>query len=351
MKKLLSVLAALAVGATTFAAAIDDYVKARKAVKVVGTSSPQVLDALVGAKDVEIEGIVKGVVSVESGASILLERTDKQTLYVKADKVPDWLNGNEIRVRMLLKVARNGEYADLTARMVAVIPHADMVAWEAKFAKKPDPKANTNSKTVASQSKSTLTGTITSKGTRLNGSTTSRSGSTKNSTNKKGDWVVSPKDAIPLYAQFAKKHNKKLTDAEATRIAEGVIAFSIHYEVDARLIMAMILAESTFDPRVTSHAGAQGLVQLMPGTARELGVKNAMDPIDNLSGAVKLVSKHIDTYKAKTGDDFEALVLMLAAYNAGPGAVKKHGGVPPYRETQNYVKKVISYYRQICGYE
>jgi len=120
------------------------------------------------------------------------------------------------------------------------------------------------------------------------------------------------------------------------------------HRVDPNLIKAVIHVESGFNPRAVSPKGAKGLMQLMPGTARGLGVSNVFDTDQNLMGTAKLITQHLSTY-SRNNDEIEALVLSLAAYNAGPGAVRRFGGVPPYRETQNYVKKVMSTYRQLCG--
>ncbi|MER3465739.1 MAG: hypothetical protein C4340_00490, partial [Armatimonadota bacterium] len=106
-----------------------------------------------------------------------------------------------------------------------------------------------------------------------------------------------------------------------------------------------------FNPSATSYKGAMGLGQLMPGTARGLGVRNAYDTYENLYGTVRLVRGHLDKYASvgPNGQKYADLVLALAAYNAGSGAVKRHGGVPPYRETQNYIRKVIDWYKRLCG--
>jgi cell wall-associated NlpC family hydrolase len=106
--------------------------------------------------------------------------------------------------------------------------------------------------------------------------------------------------------------------------------------VPPALLEAVAKVESNFDPTARSSAGAQGLMQLMPATARGLGV-DAWNPAQAVDGAARLLRSHLDT--------FGSTELALAAYNAGPGAVKKHGGIPPYRETQAYVPKVLSYYR------
>lgn len=163
------------------------------------------------------------------------------------------------------------------------------------------------------------------------------------------NWNVTLEQALPYYASFVRSRNPRLSEREAVGIAQHILSFSQYYGVDARLIMAIVLVESGFDPNAVSRSGARGLGQLMPGTARELGVRDSFDTEQNLFGTTKLISQHLDRYHRKTGDPFEALILSLAAYNAGPGAVRRHGGVPPYRETQRYVQKVISTYRSLLG--
>lgn len=102
----------------------------------------------------------------------------------------------------------------------------------------------------------------------------------------------------------------------------------------AGLIDAVIRTESGYRPRAVSHVGARGLMQLMPGTAREVGCIDAFDPRQNVLGGAR--------YLRKMYDMFGNLRLAVAAYNAGPGAVRKHGRVPPYRETLRYVDTVLS---------
>ena len=111
--------------------------------------------------------------------------------------------------------------------------------------------------------------------------------------------------------------------------------------VDARLLAAVAWAESGFDPRAVSRAGATGLMQLMPATARGLGV-DARDPRQAALGAARYLDTQLDAFGGR-------LDLALAAYNAGPGAVRKHGGIPPYAETQAYVGKVLDRYRSLGG--
>lgn len=114
------------------------------------------------------------------------------------------------------------------------------------------------------------------------------------------------------------------------------------YNVDESLIRAVIRQESAFNPQATSYCGAQGMMQLMPETAAELGVKNAYDARENIMGGTKYLSRLLDQFDGN-------MTKAIAAYNAGPGAVQQHGGVPPYPETQNYVDKVLGYYQQNKG--
>ena len=122
----------------------------------------------------------------------------------------------------------------------------------------------------------------------------------------------------------------------ATPFAAEIAAAATRNGIDPKLLTGLIRAESNFDPNAGSPAGAQGLTQLMPGTAAGLGVTNPLDPVQSIEGGARYLRQQLDRFG---GDPAKA----LAAYNAGPGAVQKFGGVPPYEETQNYVRRVLGY--------
>jgi soluble lytic murein transglycosylase-like protein len=128
------------------------------------------------------------------------------------------------------------------------------------------------------------------------------------------------------------------TDASRyTRYDASIVEASRTFSIPEPFIRAVIRVESDYDPRVVSVAGAEGLMQLMPGTARRMNVKNSFDPHDNIMGGTRYLRYLANMF---SGD----MVLTIAGYHAGEGAVMKYRGVPPYESTQGYIKKVLKYY-------
>ncbi|MEW6583585.1 MAG: lytic transglycosylase domain-containing protein [Actinomycetota bacterium] len=125
-------------------------------------------------------------------------------------------------------------------------------------------------------------------------------------------------------------------------VAPLIRAAAAEAGVDPTLVAAVARAESNFRPDAVSPAGAQGIMQLMPGTARGLGVTDPFDAWQSLRGGARYLRQQLDRFGGDT-------TLALAAYNAGPGAVARSGGVPPYAETQAYVRRVLSYQRDLAA--
>lgn len=115
---------------------------------------------------------------------------------------------------------------------------------------------------------------------------------------------------------------------------------AIRSALDPALVKAVIQVESNFKSKATSHKGAKGLMQVMPKTAEALGIQEPFHPTDNLMGACDYLRKLINRYRGN-------LELALAAYNAGPSNVERFGGIPPFKETQNYVSKVMKLYKEL----
>ena len=150
------------------------------------------------------------------------------------------------------------------------------------------------------------------------------------------------KEVSSLHSAGLTSRHQQAGVGERQKIETSILKAARKYDLPVNLIKSVIRAESNFQVKAVSHAGAQGLMQLMPATARELGVKNPFNIEENIDGGSRYLRKMLDSF----GGD---LKLALAAYNAGPEAVIKYGGkVPPYRETQQYVKKVLQFTKQLA---
>ncbi len=299
---------------------LDEYVALRKTNKITKASTIAALDNFVGSKVIELRCTIKGVMQFDDRSSIYVEYPDNRgEQVIDAKTVPSWMQGGSADVRLLVKATRAEALAAVQVELIAAASNADIARFEAANA----PNVTTPVKPTPKR-----------------GTTTSRSAN-------KGRVVGDPR-IVSIYASFIKNHNKKLSNDRAYEIAEAVIRWSLTYEIDARLVVAVLITESDFNPACLSHAGAMGLGQLMTENCKEYGINNPYDTNQNLYGTVRQLREHLNRYPGADHDKTK-LALALAAYNAGPGAVRKYGGVPPYRETQNYIKRIFSRYSQLCA--
>ncbi|MBI5641890.1 MAG: lytic transglycosylase domain-containing protein [Deltaproteobacteria bacterium] len=147
-------------------------------------------------------------------------------------------------------------------------------------------------------------------------------------------WMMSERNSGPRNASYRISSNSRFEDI--------IYNTSQRYGIDPKLVKAIVKAESDFDARAVSVKGARGLMQLMPETARLMGVRDIHDPEENVEGGIRYLSKLLKMFDWK-------VPLAVAAYNAGENAVLKYGSIPPYSETQTYVKRVLYYYSQYRG--
>jgi hypothetical protein len=161
----------------------------------------------------------------------------------------------------------------------------------------------------------------TNQGEKLGGTLTAQSSSAKWLANRSNNGFV------PLRVKKAERQFRPIILKAARR-----------YKIDPALVMAVIMAESSYNHRAISKSGARGLMQLMPSTAKALGVKNSFDPVHNINGGVKYLKQLLTRFKGDTK-------LALAAYNAGSRKVLMYNGVPPFKATRYYIKKVTEFYR------
>lgn len=145
-------------------------------------------------------------------------------------------------------------------------------------------------------------------------------------------FMEAPEESLPITPVITKNDY-----TNKNQIKEMISKIAKKHGIDEKLVNAVIKQESGYNPKAKSSAGALGLMQLMPSTAKLMGVSDPYNPVQNVEGGVKYLKNMIERYNGN-------IILGLAAYNAGPGNVDKYDGVPPFKETQNYVKNIMANY-------
>jgi soluble lytic murein transglycosylase-like protein len=148
--------------------------------------------------------------------------------------------------------------------------------------------------------------------------------------------------AVSAYARVLRTFNRQMPVWQSSKLAKHVLQNAVHWRVDANILVALVSVESSWRTHARSYAGAIGLGQLMPRTARSLHV-NPRDPYQNLQGSAHYLGGLLKKYRNSP----HRYSLAFAAYNAGPRAVSQFGGVPPYYETQHYVVKVMTAWKRV----
>lgn len=309
-----------------------DYLKLRDKNAVHEPIGVVALRATTSPRIVELSGKVSGTCRSGDSTLLILQSVDGESQEIDAKAFPDWLPTTEAPVRILVRATRV-QGKGVRAEFLAAAPESDVLVSEEAYWR----RVATYQRTVQARREARTTAS--------RHATTPRSpisGPIGHGASRAP--VVPQWQVTPIYAAFIRHQNPRLTVDQATSIANDVIRFSNGYGVDARLVMSILLVESGFDPAAVSRTGAVGLGQLMPGTARWMGVQNSYDTTQNLYGMVKLLYTLSRQFRAAPEDP-----VVLAAYNAGDGAVRRHGGVPPYRETQAYVRRVTAIFNVLRG--
>ena len=296
-------------------------------------------------RTLEASATVSGMVSVGTERTALLTTTSATGGESLSLPVPaglcgaSWLDSGA-QVRVLLLVVPDDPALPSGLRLIAVAPEGDVVAAALRAAAARRPA-------LASRSLPTRRHARRSAYAPIYYAADAHPGHPAGALSARALSIYAP------YRSLVRRWNRRLSESDVDKITTSILYFSDINNLDPRLPVAMIIAESDFDLYSTSHTGAMGLSQLMPETARGLGVTNAYDPVQNIGAAVHILRGHLDSYGGAPANagviPFSQIALTMAAYNAGPGAVRKYHGVPPYRETQRYIQRVASLYRQMCA--
>ncbi len=322
--------------------AADAYFEVRDRAQVIERAEQHLIQTQPAAfegKLVEVHGVISAIIKADRTLISLTGPNGGTQVMLKGEGLPHPGVSLDVgaALRTLCRVVTLDGSSSGSLEVVVAVREAEASAFELARKKAEDEKKTREA--AALRARSAPPRKTTSRGVSSNAP-----GRTV-----RGPRVYSPEQLIKVYSDAVRYFNRRIEVGTAKHIAQNILAYSLKYDLDARLVMAVIACESNFDPSAVSRAGAMGLGQLMPGTAGDLGVGNAFNIQQNLEGSTRLLSSHLRNMGADGRVKEEAVKLALACYNAGAGAVKKYQGIPPYRETQVYITRITRLYRQLCG--
>lgn len=350
---------------------LSQYLALKKQTRPDATIDRKAVKANPGAyagQAFEFKGIFRGWVGDEDdedGVLLLIDSPDNMPS-LRMTRVPDWLGKNvPVRVLCIASPVPDDElragWPDFT--LVAIVEASEIDAVEERQRAAEAARIAAAKRAAQKKQQVALVGpgqnSATSSGTSPGGPRPPRF---------RGPRVAAPQPAapslrltelteeaqgvFPIYRDYIQRHNRRLSERQAGEITYAILKFSQEWDMDPRLIVATIIAESDFRIQERSHAGAMGLIQLMPDEVQRLKLSNPYDPIQNVMGGIFLLKERLNKYSGSGNfkdASMQHIILALASYNAGMGAVKKYGGVPPYRETRGYVKRIEKLYRELCA--
>ncbi len=317
-------------------------------------------------KVLEIEGTISGLSPTDDGGALVILKTmGSSTLTLKMSLLPRWLQPGALVRALCIITEGNEEGAEILGlpemEIIAVASASDIRSLEERWKSEQEQKATERrrldqQRQAELQRQAAIQAAPPSRALFSSRSLPVRSPATKKQVvigpPRYTDLSAAARAVFPAYRGFIKNHNKRLSDVQADKITYAILRYSEEMDMDPRLIVATVIAESDFKVQDRSRAGAMGLIQLMPDEVERLKLTNPYDEIQNIAGGIFLLKERLVKY-SKSADyndaTLEQLILTLASYNAGEGAVKKYGGVPPYRETQGYVKKIKRIYLELIG--
>lgn len=329
------------------AASVDEYLRLKRQHGCDSTLSYSHLKAdwtAYQGKTLELRGVLNGRVEGPQNVGFMITLDSGQSIYLEAsrDNLPLLNRQTSTRIRVLARVGSG---------VVGNVPPLQTlaIAEDAAVTQREQAQAAQQARREAGQRRAVSRHVAAGEGMKL------RPLAPLKGLSEMALKYLSPEaqSIYPAYYAFIANHNKRLRPEEVDAIAVSILYFAQRHRVDPRLVVAMIIAESDFNPRSTSHKGAMGLGQVMPDEARAFGLTNPYDPIQNVRVSVNMLRMKLDMYREKGLPEGyltpRQIALAMAAYNAGAGAVRKYGGIPPYRETQRYVQRVLNLYKALCG--